>query len=152
MSSEGVRRGFLHALGLSFPLSFLKDLRFYGALALGPLVVFLLKHGQGHPSFPKAALVVQQFLWVAFPEEFFFRGWLLPTLARHVPQKWGSLTLANILTAAIFALFHLLAHPLWWALGTFFPALIFGYFRERYASIWPAVFLHLFYNLSYFSL
>jgi len=28
----------------------------------------------------------------------------------------------------------------------FFPSLVFGYFRDRYDSIWPGAALHIFYN------
>jgi membrane protease YdiL (CAAX protease family) len=33
-----------------------------------------------------------------------------------------------------------------------FPSLIFGYFRDRYTSIYPCMVLHAFYNAGYFGL
>jgi len=36
--------------------------------------------------------------------------------------------------------------PFFWALAAFVPSMLFGYFRDRYACIYPALALHIVYN------
>ena len=58
--------------------------------------------------------------------------------------------MANGIAAALFAAGHLMNHPTLWAVAVMLPALTFGFFRDRYDSIWPAIALHMFYNTGYF--
>lgn len=81
---------------------------------------------------------------VALPEEFFYRGYLQSRLRDAWPG--GRLFLgarlgkAFWLTAVLFALGHLAIFQVW-RLGVFFPALLFGWMRERSNSIvGPALF------------
>ncbi len=91
-------------------------------------------------------------------EELAFRGllqeWLYqkPWGARRsgIRQVRGPISLANWLTTFAFALFHLLYHAPLWAAAVIFPSLVFGYFRDRYQSVTPAIVLHVFYNAGYF--
>jgi uncharacterized protein len=53
------------------------------------------------------------------------------------------------LTTLCFTALHFIYHPPLWALGTSLPSLLFGHFRERYASIYPAMALHVIFNLEY---
>lgn len=85
-------------------------------------------------------------------EELLFRGvlqgWLLE-------RSWGArrafgLSNANLLTSGVFSVVHLLNHPPLWALGVWFPSLVFGYFRERHHSVLPGILLHSVYNAGYF--
>jgi len=98
------------------------------------------------------------FLWlvVAQPclEEMAFRGLLQGWLTRWVRMRrnWQGLTAANGVTALLFAAGHLANHSALWAAGVVIPALVFGFFRDRYASIWPGMFLHVFYNAGYFAI
>ena len=63
---------------------------------------------------------------------------------------WQGFTAANGVTALLFTAGHFVNHPAFWAAGVILPALIFGFFRDRYASIWPGIVLHVFYNGGYF--
>jgi membrane protease YdiL (CAAX protease family) len=92
-----------------------------------------------------------QFLVVALPEEFFYRGYLQTRLT----HAWGEGRLrvlgvgvgkAFLVTQALFAVGHL-AQLHVWRLGVFFPALLFGWLRERTGSIVPGVIVHAVSNL-----
>lgn len=95
--------------------------------------------------------VLDQVLVVALPEEFFYRGYLQTRLK----QAWGSgrtrllgvqVGAAFWVTQLLFAVGHLGEfHP--WRLMVFFPALLFGWLRERTGSIGPAIIVHAFSNL-----
>ncbi len=93
-----------------------------------------------------------QVLFFPVLEEFAFRGFVQTTLAK---TAWGKKTkfgfsAANAFTSVVFVLFHLLSHSPLWAGLTFFPSLIFGFFRDRYDRVMPAIVLHVFYNAGYF--
>ncbi len=87
-------------------------------------------------------------------EELVFRGLLqgqaLAWLQREGrAMRLGPLTLANGLVTLAFVALHLRAQPLAWALAVAVPSLVFGHLRERFASVWPAVGLHAFYNAGF---
>jgi len=96
-----------------------------------------------------AALV--QVLVVALPEELFYRGWMQTSWARAAPERGvrvlGARLGAGFLwTQLLFAAGHLVVlQP--WRLGTFFPALLFGWLRERTGSIAVPVLVHALSNL-----
>lgn len=97
-----------------------------------------------------ASLVLVQ----PFLEELVFRGLLqgqaLAWLQRGGrPWRLGPITLANALVTLAFVALHLRAQPLAWALAVAAPSLVFGHLRERFASVWPAVGLHAFYNAGF---
>jgi hypothetical protein len=84
-------------------------------------------------------------------EELLFRGLLQGQLLRlsqdgGQPRRIGLLTWANALTTLAFVALHLSAQPLAWVLAVALPSLVFGHLRERFASVWPAVALHMLYN------
>ena len=85
-------------------------------------------------------------------EELAFRGFLQEALYKTAQGKktWLGISGANALTSVIFALFHLLRHPPLWAASIIFPSLVFGFFRDRYERVTPAIVLHVFYNAGYF--
>ena len=85
-------------------------------------------------------------------EEVVFRGVLQGRLSRwHGMQTtWHGFTAANGVTALLFTAGHFVNHPAPWATGVIMPALVFGLFRDRHASIWPGAMLHIFYNGGYF--
>jgi len=89
-------------------------------------------------------------------EELAFRGllqeWLYqkPWGARGIWQMRSPISRANWLATLLFALAHLLYHTPSWAAVVIFPSLVFGYFRDRYQSVAPAIVLHVFYNAGYF--
>lgn len=87
---------------------------------------------------------------VAFPEEFFFRGFLQGRLNLFFGKEFRffgiSFGWGLILSSLLFMLIHLPQ-----GLGvvrflTFFPGLLFGIIREKYGSIFPAVIVHAFSN------
>jgi len=95
------------------------------------------------------------FLILLYPtvEELTFRGVIQEYIAKKT-ERWRSflsLSVANLLTSLLFVLIHLVHHEPIWAVLVFFPSLIFGYFKEKFDSVFPSIFLHMFYNFSFFS-
>ncbi len=95
------------------------------------------------------------FLIFLYPiiEELIFRGMVQEYLYSKTNQQklFVRLSVANLFTSLLFVLMHFVHHEPIWAILTFFPSLIFGYFKERFDSIIPSITLHIFYNLCYFS-
>jgi hypothetical protein len=98
--------------------------------------------------------------WLAFVllwpliEELLFRGLLqgqVLRLSQHggQPRRIGPITWANATSTLAFVALHLSAQPLVWALAVALPSLVFGHLRERFASVWPAVGLHMVYNAGF---
>lgn len=99
---------------------------------------------------PTALFVLTHLVAVAFPEEFFFRGYLQRTLG----GGWGAIIAASVL----FALAHLLVICVFSGGGycaqnalTFFPSLVMGYLYMRTGNIWSGVFFHFAANIVYLS-
>lgn len=82
-------------------------------------------------------------------EEIVFRLGLHDALAARLHRRIGVFTLANVATAACFALAHLLRHPPAWALATFVPGVVFGALWERHGRLIVPVTVHAFYNAVY---
>ncbi len=86
-------------------------------------------------------------VFVAFPEEFFYRGYLQTRLTQLFgTKKFLGITHANLLTSLLFALGHLLI-PVGGTLilsraSVFFPSLIFGWLRERTGTILAPTLYH----------
>jgi len=97
------------------------------------------------------AHLVDQFLVVALPEELFYRGFLQSRLRDAWPggrTVWGArLGRAFWVTQILFAVGHL-AEPHPWRLGVFFPAIVFGWMRERSGTIVPGTLFHALSNLT----
>ncbi len=89
--------------------------------------------------------LVDQLFVVALPEEFFYRGYLQTRLRDAMPQGrfflGARLGPAFFLTAALFAFGHLAVFEVW-RLAVFFPALLFGWVRERTGTVIGAALLH----------
>jgi hypothetical protein len=147
-------------LGMSlvvFPL-------FFAAFALWTQVLPLLPtelarllapfRGPAHfvPRLPPqfAEWVVDQLFVVALPEEFFYRGYMQARLRDAWPQGRRVLGIrlgpAFWVTAVLFALGHLAIFQVW-RLSVFFPALLFGWMRERTGSVVGAALFHAAANL-----
>lgn len=94
--------------------------------------------------------VIDQTFVVALPEEFFYRGYLQTRLRDAWPRGrlfFGArLGPAFWLTAVLFALGHLAIFEVW-RLAVFFPALLFGWMRERSGSVVGAALFHAASNL-----
>ena len=81
-------------------------------------------------------------------EEIVFRGALQGWLRR---MTWGlkhrfNVTVANVLTSALFTAAHLIRRPNIWSAGIVLPSLVFGFFRDRYGNLYAPIALHIFYN------
>lgn len=142
----GVRRcGALHRDGL-FVVATAAGIGFW--IMLGWLLPVQPIQGWQVRSWDFLSLVVVQ----PCLEEVIFRGLLQGRLSqwRRMRTAWRGFTAANGLTALLFTAGHFVNHPAPWAAGVILPALIFGFFRDRYASIWPGMLLHVFYNSGYF--
>ncbi len=99
---------------------------------------------------PTALFVLTHLVAIAFPEEFFFRGYLQRTLG----GGWNAIIAASVL----FALAHLLVICVFTGGGacaqnalTFFPSLVMGYLYMRTGNIWSSVFFHFAANIIYLS-
>ncbi|MBX7099931.1 MAG: CPBP family intramembrane metalloprotease [Myxococcaceae bacterium] len=94
--------------------------------------------------------VIDQLFVVALPEEFFYRGYLQTRLRDAWPQGrvflGGRLGKAFWVTQVLFALGHL-AQGLPFRTAVFFPALIFGWMRERTGGVVGAAVFHALCNL-----
>lgn len=94
--------------------------------------------------------VLDQTLVVALPEEFFYRGYIQTRLRDAWPggrRLFGArLGPALVVTALLFALGHLAIFAVW-RLSVFFPALLFGWMREKTGTILGATLLHAAANL-----
>jgi len=91
-------------------------------------------------------LVFVQVVAIALPEEVFYRGWMQSRLAglfrgrvnvAGVPIGWNV-----VVTAALFAVSHLVLQPSPARLAVFFPGLLFGWLRERTGSVVAPVAFH----------
>ena len=60
--------------------------------------------------------------------------------------------MANLIVSLLFVLAHLASNSISWSLLVFVPSLCFGFARDRFGSVYPAITLHAFYNAGYFLL
>jgi uncharacterized protein len=135
-----------------------RDPFFWAALLVGPLVIcglgalgFLSLGASGDTGNRLAAQPIRVIsVVVAYPivEEWLFRGIIQPAITRRLPvTALPGISAGNFHTSLVFALAHLIRQPPALAGATFFPSLVFGFFRDRYASIVPGLLLHAWYNL-----
>ncbi|MBI3804318.1 MAG: JDVT-CTERM system CAAX-type protease [Nitrospirae bacterium] len=151
-------RGWIKDLGLGTFPPFYKDPLFLLALLAGGLFWLLLWMRQPtNPLRPEELLSFSFFflvLWQPAVEELLFRGFLQ---GAWLNSRWGGRSLfgisaANLGASIAFTFAHLFSHPPLWAAAVFFPSLLFGFFRDRHASLYPSLALHIFYNGGYFLL
>jgi membrane protease YdiL (CAAX protease family) len=146
-------------MGLDHFPPFYKDPLFLSALGAAILFWFILGlyNGAWHPMQAREVLS-SRFLFLSLLqpliEELLFRGFLQ---SQWIQTQWGKsswlgFSAANLMTSLLFTLGHFASHPPAWAIAVFFPSIIFGYFRERHDSLYPSIFLHVFYNAGYFFL
>jgi len=70
-------------------------------------------------------------------EEFLYRGYFQPRAARYLNSRWLGLIAVNV----VFTLIHF-GGGLRQMVIIFLPGLIFGWLRDAYNSVWPAVIAH----------
>ena len=148
-------RYLLQQTGLLTCPPFWRDKQFYLALLAGlivltviyffiPINTDIIKTGQW-------GLLFSLILWQPCGEELLFRG-IIQGQLHQLPwgqRSWFHLSAANLFTSLAFVALHLVYHPTLWAVAIFFPSLVFGYFRERYHSLYSAFALHSLYNFGY---
>lgn len=145
-------------MGLDGWPPFHRDLPFWIALLAGPVFWMLLSLFVPIRPLPPGKLISTPFLfltlWQPTVEELLFRGFLQGQWSRSpwAKRSYGGITAANVVTSILFVLAHFFSHPPEWALSVLIPSLVFGYFRDRHQSIYPSIFLHIFYNAGYFYL
>lgn len=142
-----IRRGVSAAAGsLATPRRWGYD-PIFGVLLLLPLPLWLVLTDSARPA-PSGDRLFYLLL-AAVLEEIVFRGTLLGWLSQRLRGGFGQLTHANIACASLFALSHLWRQAPLPALATLLPGLLFGYCRERWQSLLPAIALHGWYNLGW---
>ncbi len=100
---------------------------------------------------PNLLLMLTHLIVYAFPEEFFFRG--------YMQRKMGSGWRAIVTTSFFFAMAHLIVICLFSSNGnvciqnilTFFPSIVMGYLYMRTGTLWSSVFFHFAANIVYIS-
>lgn len=133
-----------------------RDRQFIAALLAGPIFWTLwwwIDSPRFDPTWPLHTPFRFLLPALIYPllEELAFRGLLQEWLYRKPwgQVRFGPISAANWLTTALFVLAHLVHQPPAWAAAVVFPSLVFGYFRDRYQSIRPAIALHVFYNTGF---
>ena len=121
----------------------------FTALIVGPLfaagiAVYLRLRNETTPPISTAELLVLGFVLGPLLEESFFRGCLLPVLARTT----GTIP-AVLITAAVFALFHRPTNLVHWISFTA-TGVAYGWIRVTSRSTTAAAIMHAAYNLSLF--
>lgn len=142
----------LAAIGRSFLVFFAAALAIYPLFLLGnhfyQTRLFGLSLQTSALKLPLENVVVQVVL-VAFPEEFFFRGYLQTMLARRFHRRFHlpglraiSMGWAVPLASLIFALSHSFITVQWWHIFIFFPSLVFGWLREKTQGLVAPILFH----------
>lgn len=96
-------------------------------------------------------VVLYQLLLVSLPEEFYFRGYVQSAMNMLFRPRWKVLGVRLgwgwIVTALVFAFAHSIIFYQWWHFAIFFPALVFGYLRERTGSVTAPTLFHALSNI-----
>lgn len=98
------------------------------------------------PASDLISFFMSQLVFVALPEEFFFRGYIQDRLNLVYSKKWRLLGTACgpawVLTALIFAVSHSAITVRWWHIFIFFPGLAFGWLKEKTGTILAPTLFH----------
>jgi uncharacterized protein len=144
----------LAEIGLAKCPPFHRDALFWLALAAGAIFWIVLALALARRDHHEAGwtVIASLTLWQPAVEELLFRGVLQGELLR---RPWGrgsrlGISCANAIVSVVFTALHFLYHPAIWAASVIFPSLLFGFFRERHASVYPPAALHIYYNTGYF--
>ena len=147
-------RAILRDLALDRPPPFFRDWQFLAAIVAGLLFWLFLAGVSTGVRRPTREVDVVLLLCLLQPliEELIFRGVLQGELLRRSwgQKTWSGISAANGATSVAFTALHFVSHPPLWAAGVLIPSLLFGYFRERHASLYPPLCLHIYYNTGYF--
>jgi len=137
---------------------YLKDPQWYLAFVAGIGFWFLVNYFV-LPANPQNLLntpdiILFSILLYPLLEEIVFRGLIQGQLMWRL--YWGrcylGISRANLVTSSLFALLHTVYQASLMSVLVIFPSLIFGYFRDRHRSVYPSIWLHVFYNAGFFTL
>jgi membrane protease YdiL (CAAX protease family) len=130
------------AVGYRVRMNFsIKDISMGFILSAVLLLPYYFLFG-GHGKTMTVYLILFQILSVAFPEEFFFRGFLQASMGKNFK--------AIIFVSLLFSLAHLPRAIFlndWISLFSFFPSLIMGWLYMKTNNVLPGTIFHLFANL-----
>jgi len=152
-------KGMLADVGLAGYRPFYHDRQFMLALLAG-MVVWLVFWRAFPGLLPAISLKANISLFLSLVllqpvlEELLFRGVVQGQFRLRtwgMEKCWG-MTQANLLTSVLFVLAHAFYHSPLWAIAVFVPSLVFGYFRDRFGSIYSSLALHVYYNMGFFCL
>lgn len=109
----------------------------------------------GWAAAPSCTLILTQLCLVGLPEEFFFRGYLQPTLEEALAAdgrgRWRilgtNLGWGWVVASLLFAFAHSAIAYQWWHFAIFFPGLLFGYLRARTGGLTAPICFHATSNL-----
>jgi len=142
-------------IGLGAWPPFLKD-RFYILALFAGVITWMLLWITVIPTFTVdqgsiVRIIVLTVIWYPLLEEILFRGIIQNYLFN---KTWGSttfvsLSVANWLTSLLFVSAHFWHQPVTWAILVAIPSLAYGFFRDRFSSIYPSILLHSFYNAGF---
>jgi hypothetical protein len=145
----------LAEIGLGAWPPFLKD-RFYILALLAGVIAWMLLWFTAIPTFAVerdsiVRIIILTVIWYPLLEEILFRGIIQNYLFN---KPWGcetfaSLSVANWITSLLFASVHFWYQPVMWAILVIIPSLAYGFFRDRFVSIYPSILLHSFYNAGF---
>ncbi|RME83450.1 MAG: CPBP family intramembrane metalloprotease [Planctomycetota bacterium] len=100
-------------------------------------------------DFPYLQILLFQLLWIAFPEEYFFRAYLQQNLEKNYDSQENSFFLALLESSLLFALAHGILRWHWSGLAVFFPSLLFGYAYQKSKALSVPIIIHGFANWGY---
>ena len=121
----------------------IKDIVLGIIVSAAVLLPYLFLSG-GHLRPVTAYYILFQLLSVAFPEEFFFRGFLQDSAGRNLKSV--------LAVSLLFAAAHLPGAVFlgeWISLLSFFPSLVMGWLYMKTSNIVPGTIFHLLANLVY---
>lgn len=131
------------------------DKALWAAVMAAPVALWLLFWWQPElrsvgVQWPKEAIML--IILLPLVEELAFRGYLQGYLAQFSVRRFsvGLFSGQNLITTAVFSSLHLFSHSAFWSLVVVIPSLVFGFFKDRYQSVIPAVILHVYFNGLYF--
>ncbi len=102
-------------------------------------------------------IVVWQLIAVGYAEEYFYRGYMQTRLRQVFPTgRWRFLGVdigaPFWITAVLFTVGHSLVQFQWWQPAIFFPALVFGWLRNKTGNILAGALFHAFANVAMITL
>jgi len=138
-------------IGLRASPGLARDRLFLGLLVAGvPVSLGMAWLGLAFPPVGDRLLIyLSVLLWYPVVEELAFRGVVQGVASQYFQARAANWVIspANLIATVAFVLWHLLY--LWTplALTLAVPALIYGFFRDRYQSLLPPLILHMSYNV-----